>query len=175
MAFPKRYQASKVPPPVQQRRESGDRPATVGSDRLIIGLLISAAFFASYAYAVSVHEQRVASSAASQDTVVGTASAAPASAANLDPQAKLENGVQTVYVDAANGFNPQTIFAKPGTPVKIRFGEGRGCYSAVQFPQFNIYKDLTHGGAEVDLPALQPGQYQYSCGMQMAFGLLVVR
>lgn len=52
-----------------------------------------------------------------------------------------------------------------------------GCraLSAVQFPQFNIYKDLTQGGAEIDLGKLQPGQYQFACGMNMNFGLLVVR
>ena len=176
MAFPKRYENAPAKParpkPAARAVAPPDEaaPRHSSSDQILIALLITAAFLGSYSYALSVR-----SGNGVQGTASDIASASPAPQGNLDPNAKLENGVQTVYVDAANGFNPQTVFAKPDIPLKIKFGQGQGCYGAVQFPQFNIYKDLSQGGAEVDLGKLKPGQYQYACGMNMAFGLVVVR
>ena len=44
----------------------------------------------------------------------------------------------------------------------------------VVFPEFGIFEDLTQGGVVITLPALEPGEYRFSCGMQMVFGTLVV-
>ena len=40
---------------------------------------------------------------------------------------------------------------------------------------FAIYRDLTQGGSIVELPALDPGEYGFSCGMEMVFGTIVVQ
>lgn len=44
----------------------------------------------------------------------------------------------------------------------------------VMFKDFNVFEDITNGGATIDLPALDPGEYTFSCGMEMVFGTLVV-
>lgn len=169
MAFPKRYEDQRPPSPAKERPASAHTQRPVAgsarsTDRYIVALLIVAAFSASYAYAQSARPSSAGASAQS--------ASAPQ---NLNPQATVSGGVQKLYIDASSSFNPQTIFAKPGIPLKIQFGPGAGCTAAVQFPQFNIYKDLTQGGAEIDLGKLQPGQYQFACGMNMVFGLLVVK
>ncbi len=88
----------------------------------------------------------------------------------------LDAGVQRIAVDVSQGsFNPNAITAKSGVPIEIVFGQGSGCLAEVQFPQFGVLEDLTNGGATVTLPALEPGTYGFSCGMEMVFGTLVVQ
>ncbi|MDP2182742.1 MAG: hypothetical protein Q8K99_09265 [Actinomycetota bacterium] len=41
-------------------------------------------------------------------------------------------------------------------------------------PSWVYFEDLTRGGATVNLKALDPGTYGFSCGMEMASGTLVV-
>jgi plastocyanin domain-containing protein len=43
------------------------------------------------------------------------------------------------------------------------------------FPSFNINADLSQGPKTFDLGTLQPGQYAWSCGMNMQHGVLTVQ
>jgi hypothetical protein len=89
--------------------------------------------------------------------------------------ATLEGGVQRIAVDVSKGyFDPTVIKAKAGLPIEITFGQGQGCLAQVQFPDQGVEQDLTQGGGVVKLPALEPGTYSFSCGMQMVFGELVI-
>ena len=74
-----------------------------------------------------------------------------------------------------NYFDPNIIVAQAGTPITLNFGEGAGCMAEVQFADSPVFEDLTSGGATVELPALEPGEYGFSCGMEMVFGTLVVQ
>ncbi|MRR38035.1 ATPase [bacterium] len=86
-----------------------------------------------------------------------------------------ESGIQRISIDVSKGyFDPTVIRATAGIPLELTFGEGSGCMAQVAFPDFDILKDLTRGGAVVELPALEPGEYGFSCGMSMVFGSLVV-
>jgi plastocyanin domain-containing protein len=90
--------------------------------------------------------------------------------------AKLEGAVQRISVDLSQGFyDPTVIEAKAGMPLEITFGQGQGCLSSVLVPSAGIDQDLTQGGAVVKLPAMQPGEYEFSCGMKMVFGKIVVK
>lgn len=90
--------------------------------------------------------------------------------------AKVAGDIQRIGVDLSQGFyDPTVIEAKAGVPLEITFGQGQGCLAAVLFPAFGIQQDLTNGGAVVKLPAMQPGEYEFSCGMKMVFGKIVVR
>lgn len=111
--------------------------------------------------------------AAGTAACTGCDSSAPA----VEPQAAatLAGGVQKISVDVSAGyFDPTIIDLAAGVPTEITFGEGSGCLAEVEFPDFDISQDLTKGGAVVKLPALQPGEYGFNCGMQMVFGTLVV-
>jgi hypothetical protein len=90
-------------------------------------------------------------------------------------EAVLHGGVQRIVVDPATGiFVPNVIVARAGTPLEIGFKPGSGCLASVRFETFKIAQDISQGGA-VALPALQPGEYSFSCGMQMVFGKVVVK
>lgn len=89
--------------------------------------------------------------------------------------AVVEGDVQRLAVDVSKGyFDPTVIRVKAGVPTELEFGQGSGCLAEVMFPQFGIREDLTSGGALVSLPALDAGEYEFSCGMEMVFGTLVV-
>jgi len=90
--------------------------------------------------------------------------------------AKVEGGVQRISVDLSKGFyDPSVIDAKAGVPLEISFGQGSGCLASVLVPDFGIDQDLTAGGAVVKLPATKAGEYEFSCGMHMVFGKIVVQ
>jgi Cu+-exporting ATPase len=88
----------------------------------------------------------------------------------------IDGGVQRIAVDVTDGyFDPTMIELASGIPSQLVFSEGQGCLAAVSFPQFGIERDLTSGGATVEIPALRAGEYPFSCGMEMVYGVLVVR
>jgi plastocyanin domain-containing protein len=90
--------------------------------------------------------------------------------------AKIEGAVQRISVDLSQGYyDPTIIEAKAGVPLEISFGQGQGCLSSVLVPDFSIDQDLRNGGAVVKLPAMQPGEHEFSCGMRMVFGRIVVK
>jgi plastocyanin len=114
-------------------------------------------------------------------------STGPAPAATLQPSspvpagapegtAKVEGSVQRISVDLAKGYyDPSVIHIKAGVPLEISFGQGSGCLSTVLVPDFSVKQDLSNGGAIVKLPAMKAGEYQFSCGMHMVFGKIVVQ
>lgn len=90
--------------------------------------------------------------------------------------ATVTGAVQRIAVDVSQGsYRPAVLNVKAGLPVEIAFGQGQGCLSRVQFPDFGIDQDLTAGGATVKLPALKAGQYEFHCGMSMVYGKVVAR
>jgi hypothetical protein len=108
--------------------------------------------------------------------VVAPSQQAPADAGAPTGSAKLEGDVQRIAVDLSQGFyDPTIIEAKAGVPLEIAFGQGQGCLSAVLVPSANVNQDLTSGGAVVKLPPMQPGEYEFSCGMHMVYGKIVVK
>ena len=93
----------------------------------------------------------------------------------IEGTAALEGDVQRISVDLSSGsYNPNTIKLKAGVPAEVTFGQGSGCTAQVQSQDLNFFEDLTSGPKTINLPALQPGEYQFSCGMQMVFGKFVV-
>jgi copper chaperone CopZ len=82
--------------------------------------------------------------------------------------------VQRISVAVTDGYDPEVILLSAGVPAEITFSEGHGCLAKVVFPDFGIEADLEHGGAVVHVPALEPGSYRFSCGMNMVHGELVV-
>lgn len=90
--------------------------------------------------------------------------------------ASVSGAIQTISVDLSQGYyDPTVIEAKAGVPLEITFGQGQGCLAKVLIPAFSVDQDLTSGGAVVKLPAMQPGEYEFSCGMRMVFGTIVVK
>lgn len=166
----------------------------VGTGRLrsaMILLIVVFAFVASY---------QLATASTARSATAGSAARGPAAALNaagtsagnsslpcaccggsgtgekIEGAAVVENGVQKITVDTSNGYNPNTIKLTAGIPAEITFKQASGCLGQVQSKDFGFYEDLTTGDKTVRIEAdkLQPGEYSFSCGMQMQFGTIVV-
>lgn len=81
--------------------------------------------------------------------------------------------VQRLTVHVTDGYEPDRIIVAAGIPVELTFTEGHGCLGRVVFDGLGVEADLEQGGAVVSLPALEPGEYPFSCGMHMVHGALV--
>lgn len=94
----------------------------------------------------------------------------------IEGAAVIEGDVQRITVDTSNGYNPNVIKLAAGIPAEITFGQAGGCLAEVQSESLGFYADLTRGDAAVRIEAdvLQPGTYEFSCGMRMVFGTIVV-
>jgi hypothetical protein len=77
---------------------------------------------------------------------------------------------QRVRIEVTDGYDPADIVVSAGIPLEITFTEGSGCLAKVVFEGLGIEADLTSGGAVVQIPALEPGVYPFSCGMHMVHG-----
>lgn len=160
---------------------------------LAVGAIVFA-FGASYAYAQSNARAGLANAQTGQVATApgGQAGGAQGGAANggcgmgccgggsstpIEGTAKVEGEVQKITVDTSSGgYDPNTINLKAGIPAEITFTQSSGCLSQVVFSDFNINEDLTSGPKTIKLPALESGAtYDFSCGMQMVFGKIVVK
>jgi hypothetical protein len=144
---------------------------------IAVGVML-VAFFAAYGYASAAQpapEGVVYYGAAPAGDETGGCSCCDTGAgATVEGRTTLDGGVQRIDVDATSGYSPNTIVAQAGIPIEIVFSEAYGCMAEVYFPDFGIVEDLTQGGALITLPALEAGQYGFSCGMEMVFGTLTV-
>ncbi|HET6497771.1 MAG TPA: cupredoxin domain-containing protein [Coriobacteriia bacterium] len=86
----------------------------------------------------------------------------------------VEGDVQRISVDASVGYNPNVIRATAGVPLEITFSQGSGCMAQVFSRDLGFFEDLTTGPKTIQIPALQPGEYGFACGMEMVFGSIVV-
>ncbi len=157
---------------------------------ILVAVVVVLAFFAAYGIASGRAD------ASSQTAIPATTANGSGTAAACDPaadlaacggdccesgsseliegSATLEGDVQKLYVDVSGGsFDPNVIYVKAGVPIELTFSEGSGCMAEVMFKDFGVYESLTSGGAAIELPALEVGEYGFSCGMEMVFGTLI--
>jgi len=114
----------------------------------------------------------------SAPTPGATGAPAPSSVPEGVPQgtATVDGEVQRIAIDLSKGYyDPTIVSAKAGVPLEITFGQGQGCLASVLVPDFGVNQDLTAGPAVVKLPGMEAGEYEFSCGMRMVFGKIVVR
>jgi plastocyanin len=148
---------------------------------VVIALLVLVAFFAAYRFAQAswgsqgaVADTDVANASSSGCSCCATG-AAGTSAAGTEGAATVSDGIQRISVEVSGSYNPSTIALKPGVPAEITFGQSSGCTAVVQSADLGFREDLTSGPKTVRLPALKPGTYGFSCGMDMVQGQIVVK
>ena len=81
-------------------------------------------------------------------------------------------------VDVDGGYKPDEVVVAAGVPTQLVFHrhDNSPCSEQVVFPQFGLRADLPqHKDVTVELPAAEPGEYDFECGMGMLHGRLVVR
>ncbi len=159
---------------------------------LAVVALAGVAFFGAYAYALAARGPVPSQVGADPYGAIFPAAAGPAaggggcsscgSCSGGNPTgepivgtAVVEGGVQRLTVDVTKGYyDPDTIVLVAGVPAEITFTESSGCTAQVMSKSLGFFEDLTTGPKTVKLPALEPGEYGYSCGMEMLFGKFVV-
>ena len=85
----------------------------------------------------------------------------------------LGGDAQTVHVTVHGGYSPNRIRARAGVPLRLVFDrqDSGDCTSRVVFPDFGVSADLpAFAETTVDLPSLDAGHFDFSCGMQMVHG-----
>ena len=98
---------------------------------------------------------------------------APSAAA----QAHEHAAVREIEIVVEGAYKPNRIEVRQGERVRLKIirKEYNGCTREIVFPKLNITRELpTNKIVYIDLPALQAGDYEFKCGMNMIKGVLVV-
>lgn len=86
-------------------------------------------------------------------------------------------GPQRVRVEVKGGYSPALIKVRAGRPVRLEFfrNETNGCTEEVVLPDFGIRSFLpAYRTTPVDFTPQKPGSYEFTCGMGMVRGTVVV-
>lgn len=84
---------------------------------------------------------------------------------------------QTVAVEVAGGYYPQVVTLKQGVPAEITFTRtnAQGCLDVVHSQDLGFETDLPlNQPRTVTIPTNQAGEFDFSCGMDMFHGKVVV-
>lgn len=91
--------------------------------------------------------------------------------------ASISSSGQDIDVEVEGGYSPATLRVQPGKPIRIHFDriENSSCSEEVVFPHFGVRRFLpAFEETVVELPATRPGEYEFTCGMGMLRGRLIV-
>ena len=86
-------------------------------------------------------------------------------------------GVQEVRITVKDGYTPDTIVVREGTPVRLQFyrDETVDCSERVVFDAFGINRELpAFETTTIEFTPTAPGEFPFRCGMSMLKGRLVV-
>ena len=87
-------------------------------------------------------------------------------------------GVQQVDIVVKGGYSPNVIEVEHGKPVQLNFyrDEEGTCSEELLLPDFNIRRDLTpFKTTAIEFLPKQAGTFEFTCGMHMLRGSLVVK
>lgn len=86
-------------------------------------------------------------------------------------------GVQEVLITVQGGYEPAEVRVRKDRPVRLLFDrrETSGCSEEVVIPEFGIRRFLpAFERTAVELTPSRPGSFEFTCGMSMLRGRLVV-
>ncbi len=86
-------------------------------------------------------------------------------------------GPQHVRVEVKGGYSPSVIHVAAGRPVRLEFyrPETSGCTEEVVLPDFGIRRFLpAHRTTAVEFTPEKPGTHEFTCGMGMVRGRVIV-
>jgi plastocyanin domain-containing protein len=87
-------------------------------------------------------------------------------------------GTQEIDVTVKGGYQPSTIVVKAGTPLRLNFTrrEASTCGEEVVLPEFGKRAHLPENRTvPVEVIPEQTGEYEFTCGMNMYKGKLIVQ
>ena len=86
-------------------------------------------------------------------------------------------GPQRVRIEVKGGYAPAVIRVRAGRPVRLDFhrDEASGCTEEVVIPAFGIRAFLVpHATTPVEFTPGRPGSHEFTCGMGMLRGRIIV-
>jgi plastocyanin domain-containing protein len=87
------------------------------------------------------------------------------------------DGVQQVTIEVEGGYSPSAVRVRRDAPVRLVFDrkETNSCSEELVIGSLGVRRFLTpFEKTTVDLGPLSPGTYEFTCGMGMLHGRLVV-
>lgn len=89
-----------------------------------------------------------------------------------------DSGIQEVAITVKGGYSPETIEVAQGKPVRLKFyrDETSSCSEELIFSEFKLRRDLpAFQTTVIDITPTKAGTFEFTCGMNMLRGKLVVR
>jgi plastocyanin domain-containing protein len=86
-------------------------------------------------------------------------------------------GVQLVGIEVKGGYSPSVVRVQAGRPVRLELhrDETSGCSEEIVLGDFGIRRYLpAHETTAVEFTPEHPGRYEFTCGMGMLHGTLIV-
>jgi Cu+-exporting ATPase len=86
-------------------------------------------------------------------------------------------GRQTVTVVVQGGYKPDLIVARRGVPLRLVFDrrETSPCSDEIVLPEFGIRRALpAHARTELEIVPERTGEFEFTCGMNMLHGKILV-
>lgn len=93
-------------------------------------------------------------------------------------QAKASDGVQEMIITVDGGYEPSRVVVKAGQPVRLNFlrRDPSSCLEKVLFPDFKIAQKLALNNiTPVEFTPEKPGEFTFTCGMNMFRGVVEVQ
>ena len=89
-----------------------------------------------------------------------------------------EEGVQEIVIVVDGGYHPAVVNVKRDKPVRLVFDrrERSGCSEEIVFQDFGVRKFLPpFRKTKIELTPAQIGNFEFTCGMSMLRGRLIVQ
>lgn len=90
-------------------------------------------------------------------------------------KASVKQGIQEIDIVVDGGYTPDRIEVTAGEPVKLNFyrQDPSGCLEQVLLPDFNKALELAlNQTTSVEIVPEKPGEYTFTCGMNMYRGVI---
>ncbi|PJJ59507.1 cupredoxin domain-containing protein [Hymenobacter chitinivorans] len=92
--------------------------------------------------------------------------------------ASTAGGVQQVAITVKGGYSPEVIEVERGQPVQLSFyrAEENSCSEELLLPDFSIRRELpAFRTTLIELLPQRAGEFEFTCGMGMLRGRLIVK
>jgi plastocyanin domain-containing protein len=86
-----------------------------------------------------------------------------------------QSGIQEITITVDGGYEPSQILVRAGQPVRLNFDrkDPSSCLEEVKFPELHIAQALPlNQVSTIEFTPTQPGDYSFTCGMNMYRGLI---
>lgn len=96
---------------------------------------------------------------------------------NQSQKAAAKQGVQELTITVDGGYEPSRVVVSAGQPVRLNFfrKDPSSCLQTVLLPDFHIARDLNlNQVTAIEFTPEKPGQYPFTCGMNMFRGVIEV-